>query len=414
MRDSTTKIMQDTKKRAAVDLSESRNKLTQTIYKIRNVGSNDTKTNKTPYNVTITSRIFKRLTINGCKVNIELHGNLNSPVISKRSSIEKILNILLLRQKEPLRRGRDFNPKKVPQRTKIRYKKLITKISLNKGNILRVITSDDHVIHIKKETSPTTGWHVNEESQIMNASRKTSSCDHRSKALKPSPRSLLKAIKGTTKMTSHTLRNIIPRWWMHVNILMQLTINKGILDIKLRDGPLSNRSHFKKSVNSGHMSNRSKSLIIITTVLLLKTTGNKASLIALKRIVRVSLNLIDTLTSDRMDTWGIGHKISHVSPLKSNNLINHCVLSFWMKNSIMIRSWLRKSSVYKNRMRVIVRGRRRWWLRLMIYSEEESAREEGSTEGEDCISSMKEEDGTSEESSSEEAGVSDKHAPQQL
>jgi hypothetical protein len=35
-------------------------------------------------------------------------------VISKRSTIKKILNILLLRQKEPLRRGGDLNPKKVP------------------------------------------------------------------------------------------------------------------------------------------------------------------------------------------------------------------------------------------------------------------------------------------------------------
>jgi hypothetical protein len=114
--------------------------------------------------VTITSRILKRLTISGCKVNIELCGSLNSPVISKRCSIEKIMNILLLRQKEPLKHGRELNPKEVPQRTKIRHKKLITKTGLNEGNILRVITSDDHVIHVKKEKSPTTKQHMNEES----------------------------------------------------------------------------------------------------------------------------------------------------------------------------------------------------------------------------------------------------------
>jgi hypothetical protein len=64
------------------------------------------------------------------------------------------------------------------------------------------------------------------------------------------------------------------------------------------------RSHGKKSVNSGHMSNRSKSLIIIMTLLLLKITSNKTSLIALKGTVRVSLNLIDSLTSDWTNTWG--------------------------------------------------------------------------------------------------------------
>jgi hypothetical protein len=106
--------------------------------------------------MTITSRILKRFTISGHKVNIELHGSLSSPVISKRSTIKKILNILFLRQKEPFRRGGDLNPKKVLQRAKIRHKKLITKMSLNKSNILRVITSEDHVIHVKKEKSPTT------------------------------------------------------------------------------------------------------------------------------------------------------------------------------------------------------------------------------------------------------------------
>jgi hypothetical protein len=87
-------------------------------------------------------------------VNIELHESLSSPVISKRSTIKKIMNILLLKQKEP-RRGGDLNPKKVPQRVKIRHKKLITKTSLDKSNILRVITSDDHAIHVKKKKGTT-------------------------------------------------------------------------------------------------------------------------------------------------------------------------------------------------------------------------------------------------------------------
>jgi hypothetical protein len=106
--------------------------------------------------MTIASRILKRFTISDHKVNIELHESLSNPLISKRSTIKKIKNILLLRQKELVRRGGDLNPKKVSQRTKIRHKKLITKTSLDKSNILRVITSDDHVVHVKKEKSPTT------------------------------------------------------------------------------------------------------------------------------------------------------------------------------------------------------------------------------------------------------------------
>jgi hypothetical protein len=115
----------------------------------------------------------------------------------------------------------------------------------------------------------------------MSSSRKTNNCDHRGKALKPSMWSLLKAIKGVSKVTKHTLRNRIPRRWTYVSLLMQLTIRKDILYIKLKDGPSLNRSHDKKSADDGHMSNRSKSLIIITIMLLLKTTDNKTSLIAL-------------------------------------------------------------------------------------------------------------------------------------
>jgi DNA gyrase/topoisomerase IV subunit A len=77
-------------------------------------------------------------------------------MISKRSSIEKILNIFLLRQKESLRREGDLNPKKLSQRTKIRYKKLITKTNIDKVNILRVTTNDDLVMYVKNEKSPTT------------------------------------------------------------------------------------------------------------------------------------------------------------------------------------------------------------------------------------------------------------------
>jgi hypothetical protein len=150
---------------------------------------------------------------------------------------------------------------------------------------------------------------VDEESRIMSAGGKTNSYDHRDKTLKPSMRSLIKAIKGVTNVTNHTLGDRIPRWWTYVNILTQLTIKKYIFHIKLRDGPLPNRSHDKKSANSGHMSNMSKSLIIITILLLLKPMSNKMSLIMLKRTVRASLNLIDPLISDRLNTWGIEHKI---------------------------------------------------------------------------------------------------------
>jgi 2C-methyl-D-erythritol 2,4-cyclodiphosphate synthase len=96
-----------------LNLSESRDKLTHNMYKIGNVRLSDAKINKTPYNVTITSSILKMLTISGSKVNIKLHESLNILLISERGSIKKILNILLLRQKELFSGGGELNSKKV-------------------------------------------------------------------------------------------------------------------------------------------------------------------------------------------------------------------------------------------------------------------------------------------------------------
>jgi hypothetical protein len=45
----------------------------------------------------------------------------------------------------------------------------------------------------------------------MSTDEKTSSCDHRGKTLKSSPRSLLKAIKGAMKVINYTLEDKIPR-----------------------------------------------------------------------------------------------------------------------------------------------------------------------------------------------------------
>jgi 2C-methyl-D-erythritol 2,4-cyclodiphosphate synthase len=78
--------------------SESRNKLTQNMYRIQNAIASNTKVDKTTNNVTIASRTQKRLTISGTKTNIEVHGSLNSVVISKRSPIKKLVNVFLLRE----------------------------------------------------------------------------------------------------------------------------------------------------------------------------------------------------------------------------------------------------------------------------------------------------------------------------
>jgi hypothetical protein len=55
---------------------------------------------------------------------------------SPRPARERRYWIYFLGDIEAIRGGGNVNPKKVVKRTKIGHKKLLTKVSLNKGNIL--------------------------------------------------------------------------------------------------------------------------------------------------------------------------------------------------------------------------------------------------------------------------------------
>jgi hypothetical protein len=158
--------------------------------RIRYVRMSDNKINRTPNKMAITRRVRKRITISRTKLNIKLYRSLNSALIPKSSTSKKILNILFLRDRKAIRSRGDLNPKKVAERTKISHEKLITKMSLNKGNILRIITSNNHIINIEKEKSASTRRSVNEQRWIMSTRRETSSSHHRDKALKPGMRGL--------------------------------------------------------------------------------------------------------------------------------------------------------------------------------------------------------------------------------
>jgi hypothetical protein len=54
-------------------------------------------------------------------------------------------------------------------------------------------------------------------------------------------------IMRMAKTTNHALRNRVPRGWLHIHLLMRFTIKEGILHIKLRDRPCTNRGHSKKT-----------------------------------------------------------------------------------------------------------------------------------------------------------------------
>jgi hypothetical protein len=74
--------------------------------------------------------------------------------------------------------------------------------------VLRIVTRDDHVIDIEKKGA-TMRRSVDEKSRIVVTRLEASIDDNRGKTLKPSSRSLLKAIEGTTQLTNKTIRHRI-------------------------------------------------------------------------------------------------------------------------------------------------------------------------------------------------------------
>jgi hypothetical protein len=124
------------------------------------------------------------------KLDIELYRSLNNALITKSSTSKKILDVLFLGDIKTIRIGGNLNPKKVSKRTKISHKKILTKAGLNKGNILRIIAGDDHVIKIEEEKSVTTRRSVDKQHRIIRTWGETGNSHHRGEALKPGARGL--------------------------------------------------------------------------------------------------------------------------------------------------------------------------------------------------------------------------------
>jgi hypothetical protein len=139
-----------------------------------------------------------------------------------------------------------------------------------------------------------------------------------------------------TQPANHAIRDTIPQTCLLVYHLTQLSIKKGILAIELKDGTLLNRSNNEKNPYSGHVGNGSKSNLIVTTVFLLKGMCDKTGLLALKRAIRSSLDLMDPFASNRGHQRQQRDKIPSTGVLQSRNLISHGVLSFRADSSLSV------------------------------------------------------------------------------
>ena len=143
----------------------------------------DPKVDKAPDKMAVASGILKRLTISRPKVNTKLHRSIHHTLIRETSASKDILSVILLGEIVALERRSDLNPKEVTKRTQIRHQELLTEMLLHKGNVLRVISSNDHIIHIEKEERPTSRRGVYKEGRVVITGGEASSSQNKGEAV---------------------------------------------------------------------------------------------------------------------------------------------------------------------------------------------------------------------------------------
>jgi hypothetical protein len=119
------------------------------VNNIGDVRTSYAKVAKIANKMTIASEIRNR-NIGGTKTKVKIHGSVHRTVISKTNTIKDVLNVFALSVVIAIRCGGDLNPKKEAKRTQIRHVELRTESCLDEGNVIRIITSDQHIINIEK------------------------------------------------------------------------------------------------------------------------------------------------------------------------------------------------------------------------------------------------------------------------
>ena len=145
---------------------------------------------------------------------------------------------------------------------------MLTKEVLKRRDTYRIISSNNHIINIKKNTSDTSRGSSDKESSVMRTRSETLLNDNWAKLFKPSLRSLLEAIKSMTKAANLTAWVWIARGWLHVHFFVEVSIEESILYIHLINKPTTNSSHNNETSDRCKMSNKSKCFLIVNTILL--------------------------------------------------------------------------------------------------------------------------------------------------
>ena len=151
---------------------------------------------------------------------------------------------------------------------------MLTKEVLKRTDTCRIISSNNHIINIKKNKSDTSRGSSDKESSVMRTRSETLLSNNWAKLFKLNSRSLLEVIKSTMKVTNLTAWVWIARGWLHVHFFFEVSIEESILHIHLIKRPTVNSNHSNEISGRYKMTNRSKCFLIVNVILLNKALGN--------------------------------------------------------------------------------------------------------------------------------------------
>ena len=145
------------------------------------------------------------------------------------------------------------------------------------------------------------------------------------KFTKPGSRRLLQPIERSVKLTHKTILPLSNkcRRLLHINILLKITMEEGILNIKLMERPMTHDSHSKKQADKSDFGYRRKSITIIKTIYLCLAFSYQASLKLINLTIGPNFNSTDPSTTHSCLAKRKGKWFPSTIILKSLDFINH-------------------------------------------------------------------------------------------
>ena len=122
------------------------------------------------------------------------------------------------------------------------------------------------------------------------------------KSLKPSPGCLFETIKGLMQFANISRISCIhiTKKLLHVNLLLEVTMEKGIRDIKLSQRLIAIDSNGKNQFDCSWLDHWTESLQIVNTNLLMKYLGYKSSFVTSNSLITVKFDLEHLFTTNQI------------------------------------------------------------------------------------------------------------------